>query len=153
MRVLQTGGTDPMQVTVKYTITPEQISNLMISAIESGDPVTTASKGGWCWGIYWRDRNANPPERGLWYADTTFWGNKPRIQIVEVSDEDKYDRERDMEGNIASGALKVHTVAAGLATMASKYPSQFKEILNDNADAPCADLMLQCILFGEEKYA
>jgi hypothetical protein len=147
-----------MQVTVKYTITPEQIANLMISAIESGDPVTTASRGGWCWGIYWHERTATPPGDGLWYADAAFWANYPRVQIIEVADENKYDRAADEAANIKSGAFKVHTVRAaqfraGLAIMARKFPKQFGEILNDNADAPAADLMLQCILFGDEKYA
>lgn len=43
---------------IKLEISAERIANMMISAMESGDPVTTAAKGGWCWGIYWHTRES-----------------------------------------------------------------------------------------------
>lgn len=143
---------------ISLEISAEQIANMMISAIESGDPVTTASKGGWCWGIYWHTREAVPRTDGLWYAKPAFWRGNFKIQIVEVVDENLYDRNLDEDGNIASGALKVHTVRRrhfidGLTVMAKKFPHLFAHILNDDSDAPCADIFLQCTLFGEEKYA
>lgn len=145
-----------MKITLE--ISAERIANLMISAIESGDPVTTASKGGWCWGIYWHTREATPRTDSLWYAKPAFWRGNFKIQIIEVADENLYDRDFDEKGNIASGALKVHTVCRrhfveGLTIMAQKFPHLFGEILNDNSDAPCADIFLQCVLFGEEKFA
>jgi hypothetical protein len=143
---------------ITLDISAERIANLMISAIESGDPVTTACKGGWCWGIYWHTREATPRTNGLWYAKPAFWRGNFKIQIVEVEDENLYDRWLDDDGNIKSGAFKVHTLhradfVKGLTVMAEKYSHLFGEILNDNSDAPCADIFLQCVLFGEEKYA
>lgn len=143
---------------ITLKIPAERIANLMTSAIESGDPVTTASKGGWCWGVYYKTIDTEPPAVGPWYVDPAFWASNFQIQIVEVADEDIYDRKLDEAGNIASGSLKVHTVCRrhfveGLTIMAQKFPHLFGEILNDNSDAPCADIFLQCVLFGEEKFA
>lgn len=145
-----------------YSITlkvpAERIANMMISAIESGDPVTTASKGGWCWGIYYKTMCTEPPAVGPWYADPAFWESNFQIQILEVADENAYDRRGTVADNINSGALALHTVKRaafvhGLTIMAQKFPDLFGEILNDNSDAPCADIFLQCVLFGEEKFA
>lgn len=145
----------PMKITLE--IPSDRIANLMISAIESGDPVTTASRGGWCWGIYCGTIDADPPA-GIWYAESAFWEKNFQIQIVEVEDENIYDRGLDMAGNIKSGCLKVHTIRrthfkAGLEAMAAKFPHAFAQIMTDDTDAPCADAFLQSIVFGEEKYA
>lgn len=143
---------------IELEIPADRIANLMISAIESGDPVTTASKGGWCWGIYYYTINDEPPADGIWYAEPAFWEKDFQIQIVEVADEDIYDRGLDMEGNIKSGCLKVHTIRRkhfkeGLEKMAKVFPHQFGQVVRDDTDAPCADALLQSILFGDEKYA
>jgi hypothetical protein len=142
---------------IELEISPETITNMMISAIESGDPVTTASKGGWCMGIFWETRAASPP-KGIWYADTAFWDGDFKVEILEVADEDAYDRDEDEDANIASGALKLHTVRkaqfrSGLAVMAEKFPHQFGQVISGDTDAPCADAFLQSVLFGDEKYA
>ena len=142
---------------IELEIPADRIANLMISAMESGDPVTTASKGGWCWGIYCGTIAGGPPA-GIWYAEPAFWEKNFQIQIVEVADEDIYDRGLDMEGNIKSGCLKVHTIhlqdfKRGLEAMAGKFPHAFAQIMTDDTDAPCADAFLQSVLFGDEKYA
>ena len=144
-----------MKITLE--IPTARIVQLMCSAMEGGDPVTTAAKGGWCWGIYWHSRKAEPPA-GIWYADEKFMGGQFRLQIIEVADENLYDRGKDMEGNIKSGSFKVHTVTdksfvKGLAVMAEKFPHQFGQVMTDDIDAPCADAFLQSMLFGDEKYA
>jgi phage-related tail fiber protein len=113
----------------------------MTSAIESGDPVTTASRGGWCAGINLCGK-AGEPE---WYAIGAFWESNFLIEIVEVDDE-------------ATGHQTKHRVGRrhfreGLAIMARKFPGRFTQVLEQNTDAPCADIFLQCVLFGEEKYA
>lgn len=142
---------------IQLEIPTERITQLMCSAIEGGDPVTTASKGGWCWGIYWHTWKATPPA-GCWYADKSFWDGQFRLQIMEVADENIYDRGASEAANIKTGALKLHTVtdkefAKGLAVMAEKFPHQFGQVMQDNIDAPCADAFLQAMLFGKEKYA
>lgn len=142
---------------IEFEIPTSRIVQLMCSAIEGGDPVTTARKGGWCMGIYWHSRKAEPPA-DIWYAEEKFFGGQFRLQIVEVADENLYEPDATEAANIKSGALKVHTVtektfAKGLAVMAEKFPRQFAQIVQDNIDAPCADAFLQSTLFGDEKYA
>lgn len=142
---------------IALEIPTDRIVQLMCSAIEGGDPVTTARKGGWCWGIYWHSMKKEQPD-GYWYADQTFLGGQFRLQILEVADENLYDRDLDEAGNIKSGAFKLHTVtdkhfAKGLEVMAQKFPYQFGQIMKNDIDAPCADAFLQSLLFGDEKYA
>lgn len=146
-----------MKITLE--IPSDRIANMMISAIESGDPVTNASKGGWCMGIYYKTMDADPPNGDtVWYAVPAFWASNFQVQILEVADEDIYDRHLDVAGNIASGSLKLHTIRRrhfrdGLTVMAQKFPHQFGQIMKDDTDALCADIFLQCVLFGDEKFA
>lgn len=134
----------PIQVAL--TISAERIANLMCSAIESGDPVTTARKGGWCSGIYYRTKRSTPPD-GNWYYDRPdFYESKDfQIEVVEVDDE--------ATGHETSHIIRRKELIAGLVTMAKAFPSHFAQILEDNTDAPCADVFLQSICFGKEKYA
>lgn len=127
---------------ITIDIPAEVIANMMISAIESGDPVTTAARGGWCNGIGLVTRGA---ARDTWYADPKTYERRFLIKVVEVDDE-------------APGHETVHYVRPpdmkrGLQIMAAKYPGLFKQVLANDTDAPCADVFLQCTVFGEEKYA
>ena len=144
---------------ISLNIPAVRIANLMCSAVESGDPVTTASKGGWCNGIYYKTKSAEPP-RGNWYIDKpAFYESKNfQIEVHEVADEQCWIRGGTDEQNLAVGALKIHTIRRkellrGLAIMAEKFPVQFSQIIEDNTDAPCADAFLQAVVFGDEKYA
>ena len=135
------------------------IANLMCSAIESGDPVTTGARGGWCNGIYYHSKSADPPS-GNWYIDNPAIYESPKFQIEihEIADENTFDMEASDAKNRKSGALKIHTIRRkdllkGLAVMARKFPHAFSQIIEDNTDAPCADAFLQSVVFGEEKYA
>jgi len=143
----------------------------------SGDPVTTARKGGWCWGIYYQTRGTEPPSSGIWYYDHPefYEADDFQIEIIEVADENAFQWFHDdgalcngMFGagadwdvttvkNLESGALKSHIIKrshlrAGLAVVAQKFPHAFGQIMEDNTDAPCADTFLQAVVFGEEKY-
>jgi hypothetical protein len=164
---------------IELEIPADRIANMIISAIESGDPVTTASKGGWCWGVFYKARDAEPPKtNGVhWYAMPEFYDNDGlQIEIIEVADENAFqwfyddgsacealfgagaDWDVTTSKNLASGALKSHIInraklEAGLTAMALIFPHQFSQVIEDNTDAPCADAFLQAILFGEEKYA
>lgn len=127
---------------ISFDIPAERIANMMISAMESGDPVTTAARGGWCVSI---DLIGKYTGKGWWYADPTIYEAGHRMKIVELDDE-------------ATGHKTVHVIGKpqiikGLETMAQKFPRAFAQILADDTDAPCADLFLQSVLFGEEKYA
>jgi hypothetical protein len=128
---------------VALEISSQRIADLMITAIESGDPVTSAHRGGWCAGI--GPASGNIDTAGLWYADPKFYDAPFVIEIVEVDDETTGHQTKHQIGN--------DRMAAGLAVMASEFGHLFEQITGDNIDAPCADIFLQCIVFGEEKYA
>lgn len=128
-------------------ISPETIANMFVSAIESGDPVTTARKGGWCEGIYLEPTGKNIITHGdPWYGEAeTFKNPELKIKITEVDDEST--------GHITRHIIGLSDIARGLHVMAKDYHAYFGMVLSGDTDAPCADIFLQCILFGEEKYA
>ncbi len=133
---------------VSINIPNDTIANLMTSAIESGDPVTTASRGGWCAGVFYVRENfpeAKLPE-GYWYADRPDWYTSAafQIQVKEVTGE-------------RNGATKLHTIRgrhlrAGLTAMAKEAPEAFANVLKGDTDAADADSFLQCVVFGKLVY-
>lgn len=127
---------------IQIDIPADRIATMMISAMESGDPVTTAGRGGWCNGINLLRGKA---EDDIWYACPKLWSGDFQIEIVEVDDEST--------GHETSHTVGPAELARGLAIMATKFPHIFKQVLDDDTDAPCADILLQCTLFGDEKYA
>lgn len=131
-------------------ITEKTIAYLMCAAIEGGDPVTNASKGGWCSGIYAKSPLAPPKgqkdwsEPGIWYASPEFWAAGFTIEIAEFHEE---------TGKTTKHKITPTLLKRGLSTMAAQFPRQFAMVMEDNYDATCADALLQSICFGEEKYA
>lgn len=123
------------------------IADLMTTAIESGDPVTTARRGGWCSGVFWRSRDLPLDKLPMdcWYTNPQTFAKAFMIEVVEVDDE--------TTGHETKHKVRPSDVSRGLAIMARKFPHLFGQILDDNVDAPCADIFLQCVVFGEEKYA
>lgn len=132
-----------MQITVNVKL--ETIRDLFVSAIESDDPVTTASRGGWCAGFYWRTKESEPP-RGLWYNDKPGWYGSSafQMQIDEVSDERK--------GTIKSHIIRGRHLRAGLAALAVHHPGAFANVLKGETDAADADSFAQCVTFGKLVY-
>ena len=136
---------------IKISISADRIANLFTSAIESGDPVTTASRGGWCNGIDLKAADfplgSGPSTQGLWWADPAFFadGVNLTIEVVEVDDE--------VTGHETTHTITNADIARGFSVLASKFPETFGLILEGDSDAPAADLFLQSMLFGEEKYA
>jgi len=127
---------------IEIEVPAHVIANMMISAIESGDPVTTAARGGWCSAI---NLIAGGEARDVWYADAKLYEGDFLIEVVEVDDE--------TTGHETRHAVRPDDMIIGLRRMATQFPHLFKEVLGDNTDASCADIFLQCIVFGEEKYA
>jgi hypothetical protein len=120
--------------------------------MESGDPVTTAARGGWCDAINLVEVDGKPLKsirsrfpNGNWYADANLYNGDFVIEVVEVDDE--------TTGHKTTHTVRRDDMVIGLQWMAIKYPHSFKQVIQDNTDAPCADIFLQCTLFGEEKYA
>lgn len=137
---------------IEIEVSAERIANLMISAIESGDPVTTARKGGWCDGILLESHDQARIERdskGPWYAEPKLY-TEPNLKliVIEITDESKPD------GEPKNHFVGLREIGDGLTKLASgKYAHHFGDILSENSDAATADIFLQFVLFGEEKYA
>lgn len=132
-------------------ISSEKIVNLMSSAIEGGDPVTSAHRGGWCTGIK-PNGHSNPEsiKAELWYSHEAFF-NDPKMSFIvsELIDESK----EWTPDNIRNHYCGQTDMKRGFRKMAEIYPHYFSQVMEDNIDAPCADAFLQSMLFGEEKYA
>lgn len=128
---------------IELEIPSERIANMMVSAMESGDPVTTAARGGWCSAINNKSRKVF--KGNWWYADPSYYEGQFVFEIIEVDDE--------TTGHETTHRVNRQRVLDGLRLMAEKFPHLFKHVLEDDTDAPCADIFLQCIIFGEEKYA
>lgn len=128
---------------LKTVITPETIRDLMTTAIESGDPVTCAARGGWCAGIM-RVDGAAPPEGEHWYYQPRFWAGKFTIRVHEVDDE--------TTGHITKHSIRRRHIEDGLTLLANKYPEILSNIVNNNHDANDADIFLQCVCFKEVRY-
>ena len=128
---------------INLDIPAARIANMMTSAIESGDPVTTAARGGWCVSIETKSRK--PINGKWWWADAGFFEGGFNFEVVELDDE--------ITGHETRHHITSKDVAQGLTIMAQKFPHIFALILNDDTDGPCADIFLQCVVFGEEKYA
>jgi hypothetical protein len=134
-----------MQTTITTEISSRRIADLFVTAIESGDPVTTASRGGWCDGIYYRTKQTKPP-KGLWYDNPAFFDAPDfQVEIVEVDDE--------TTGHTTGHIITRTNLLNGLKVLADKFPQVFADVVDDNVDAATADIFLQCVCFGEEKYA
>lgn len=134
-----------MKVTVEFDIPAQTIADTMCTAIESGDPVTTAKRGGWCSGIYYKTKDTEPPPGNWYYDNPTFYeADDFQIQIVEYHEDD------DTETPHTIDAKKLRD---GIAKMATIFPKHFNDMVAENGDAATADLFLQAIVFGEEKYA
>ncbi len=133
-----------MIITVE--IKPAKLAELFSSAIEGGDPVTTARRGGWCEGIYMHgNRRAAIEGDAPWYTRAEAFTGPFALKVVEVTDE-------------TQSTLKAHKishvdVARGLMRMAEVFPDAFADVLKGAIDAPTADAFLQAVVFGEEKYA
>lgn len=139
-----------MQIT--FDIPADRIANLMTSAMEGGDPVTCASRGGWCTAINLRglwEKRANELQE-YWYADPKLYASREfTIEVVELIDESK----PATGSNLKKHKCNAKDFAKGFHTMAKVFPHAFCQVISDDMDAPCADAFLQSMLFGEEKYA
>lgn len=128
---------------IELEITSDRIANMMISFVESGDPVTCARKGGWCVSVGNKSRKAVAGD--WWYADPKYFTGSFKFEVVELDNETTGHETKHLVGPA--------DMIRGLTVMAAKFPYIFKQVLQDDTDAPCADIFMQCILFGEEKYA
>jgi hypothetical protein len=135
-----------MLIETKTEITSQRIADLFITAIESGDPVTR----GWCNGVFLKspgDKAPDDPHKGPWYGNPRIYEDPDlKLKIVEIDDEAKPTSKNHVIG--------LKEIQEGLQKLASgQYAHHFRDIVDENDDAATADIFLQFILFGEEKYA
>lgn len=128
---------------VRVTVPCTTIANLMCSFVESGDPVTR----GWCGGIFHRDEDAEPPP-GAWYYENPVMYELAdlALKVVETGGDDDEDKH-------VVHHVDVRRMRKGFRILAEKFPSRFGQVLTGDTDREIADLWMQCVLFGEERYA
>jgi hypothetical protein len=80
-----------------------------------------------------------------YWAETIAWN---RTKLALMIKEDDPDAGSDGRHHIGRDAI-----AAGLGALATKYPSHFADLVGDKGDMYTGDLLIQCCVFGEDKYA
>lgn len=152
---MKIGSADtPAGFTVTSTITFEQFANLMVSFIESGDPVTRC----WCLSVTpgphslkaWR-KSGPTAEVGNWYADPKFWA-LPDWQIAVCEDKNE---DGDVSASGEWHTIDASAVQKGIAKLAGEadYRHHLHDLLNNDEDAGTADIFMQFICLGSEVYA
>lgn len=118
--------------TIKLTITPEQVSDMMVSVIEGG-------YSGW-----------------LHFADFTCSYGKPKTfqnKGIGVIAKIEYDREEDQEGaNLGRMKITRRTIERGLQAFGEQCPKGLADLISENWDAITADCFFQCVVFGKVIY-
>ena len=128
---------------IEINIPSNRIADLMSSAIESGQSVY------WCDGIFWKSRKHKPPhKRGCadpWYACCATYADPNLVlEIIEHG---------ETEHHSISHFVKLADFKKAFLLMAEKFPQHFGDFMNENDDALTADLFLQLLALGEERYA
>ena len=104
--------------------------------------------------------NLNVPDQmvadALDSASSTWWA-----EIVDYPDTLKVVKRElfitlDEQGDEAKPFKRYHLtgkkLAKGLGILAKKYPHVFRDLFTGEGDMYTGDLLIQCSLFGEEKY-
>lgn len=141
-----------MKLTIE--VTPRQFADLMITFIESGDPVTN----GWCQGVYVHAAGPNThtliesnKRHRPWYdMEEVFADPTLKLRVTEINDDGGEEGTADIDhfvsfSDIGSGLEKL--------ARAKSYSHHLADLLADHGDAATADIVMQFIVFGEEKYA
>lgn len=117
---------------IEIEVSDETISNLLCSAFEGGSN-------------YWLESTKCEMNGDPVRADRTTFALEGGVVVCTLQDE-------PYKGAGATYLLDKISIAAGLRTMRSKYPSHFGNALADEGDATTGDVFLQCCLFGEVVY-
>lgn len=134
-------------VQISYLVPWDRIASLMVSFVESGDPVTR----GWCSSFQFvpPEGEGQPTDsEDPWYAHAEFWA-RPDWEVAVT--------EMDGEATVCHKLRRDHFGRA-LSLLAAydekgSYRWAFDALMADDADAPAADIFMQMACFGEEKYA
>lgn len=97
-------------VSINLRIPLDRIAELFASAIDGGDPVTTAARGGWCDSIRpggISKARAHSISQDYWYGQPQFYDGGFLLYITEVTEE-------------TTGAKKTHRVSASIRALAAR---------------------------------
>ncbi|SRR6266496_1782155 len=127
--------------TVTQTLTTEQLSDVLCSALEGGSN-------------YWYHIEE--------FVEPTLWefDSEPRREHGHLHWAQDYPLNpggalliRDSEdSDHGTMRLDLEAIQKGLTILAKKYPRHLADILTENADADTGDALLQCCLFGDVVY-
>jgi hypothetical protein len=135
----------PTGFSVTIVLPPKRIADLMVTLIESGDPVTRS----------WLGRvSASAEHRAVctekpWYSDSKFWAQSDFVLHVYCDKATSEDTgERFLKpADFAKGLSLLATVRDGV------YANHLADIIGDNEDASTADIFMQMVVYGDEVYA
>jgi len=138
-----------MNVTVKVSVSDEQISGLLCTAFEGG-------------ANYWYTQlDYELPdgisiedfrEGGKFQPEGDYWHWCQLIPLVEgcaLTLRDKLDED---DGDDSPYRITREDIEKGVKVFATKYPRHFSDFINQNDDAITGDVFLQCVVFGEAIY-
>lgn len=126
-----------MDIITTHKVTGQQISDLMITAIEGGSNY-------WCKSILLLGADKMPMERP-WYSDPTTYDGALKIAV--------HEDEPSMVGSDGVFVVGPVEFAEGFRIMCDNYPGHWEDFITDNGDATTADVWLQCVCFGEILYS
>lgn len=114
-------------ISATFDITKQQVADLVVTALEGGS-------NDWLGGC-------EPPYMTRKdYANADNYGDRMVHRTFSVDE----DEETYVFDRIA--------IRRGLALMANQFPTAFKDLVEDNADAETADIFMQCALLGDVVY-
>lgn len=113
--------------TIERQVSAELISDTLITAVESAISY-------WCSSMISRFKN----ESDIPYYANCFDYN----WMVEIYIYDEPD----------SIILDINSIEKGIQIMSDNYPKHYMDMLNEEGDAITADVLFQCIAFGEVVY-
>lgn len=127
---------------VEIEIPSDTIANLMVSLIENG-------YSPWIVRIEVHGESLDVVTQGPWYSDPKFYDQPDfKFQVVENEDDDE-------DAWIAVHEVDRAKMIEGLQKLAKDkdHCHHLADMIGWNEDATTADIFMQFILFGEEKYA
>ena len=128
-----------MKITTTYDVTPADITNLVVSALEGG-------YSPWLHKFELVENHGILRRGECWYGQDEVFAN-PFI-ITATFDDPGLE-----EGNGRKSLTFCHAdVFEALQKMAQKAPHHFRNIVDDNTDAITGDVFMQFVLLGEIVY-
>jgi hypothetical protein len=128
-----------MNFTVSQTLTAEQLSDVLCSALEGGSN-------------YWY-RIERVVEPTLWeFESEPRCENEHWVQDYPLNPAGALLISDSEESDHGTMRLDAEALQKGLIILATKYPRHLADLLTENADAETGDAVLQCCLFGDVIY-